>query len=174
MAFIPVKVSFRTTEADGASVSRGLAGRPQPGDPLFQDGTISASDHMQGIQSSGISSTPVNTGYFGQTSINRIEARHVWLYDSYANALAMGATGLIVTTTDAEGVDRLTGAADGVALVAQTAPTDFHVSEAPGNVFNLDSNGDFVYALDDNSGAGVTYYANTVGGRQNGPVTIKV
>ena len=174
MAFIPVKVSFRDTEADNASVRQGLAGRPQPGDPLFQNGTITAAEYARGEASSGIPSTPVNTGYFGQTSINRIESRKVWLYDTYANALAFGATGLINGATLVEGVNRLTNLADTVKVGAQTAPTDFHESEAPGNVMNLDSMGDFVYAIDDNAGAGRTVFAATVGGIQNGPVAITV
>ena len=174
MAFIPIKVSFRSTEADDASVSRGLAGRPQPGDPRFMSGDITVAEHITGDKSSGIPSTPKNTGYFAQTSVNAIEARKVWLYDTYANAIAFGATGLINTVTAAEGVDRLTFLADGVALAAQSTPTDGARVDGPVTPLLLDSNGDFVYALDDNSGAGVTYFANTVGGRQGGPVSITV
>jgi len=163
MADIVVKVDFKNTEADQASTNGDLAGRPQPGDPLFQDGTISASDHMKGLASSGI---PAST-------LNNLDNRYVWLYDSYANALAFAATGLIDTTTLVKTVDRLTGLA-GVVLAAQTGPTDFHQGEAPKNVMSLDNNGDFVYSIDDDTGAGRTVYAMTIGGRQNGPTEITV
>ena len=164
MALIVTKVDFKNTEADQASTNRDLAGRPQPGDPLFQNGTITIAEHVRGEASSGI---PAAT-------LNNLDNRYVWLYDSYANAIAFATAGLVDATADVETVDRLTGLATGTNPVAQTAPTDFHQGEAPKNSLLLDANGDFVYALDDNGGAGVTYFAMTIGGRQNGPTSITV
>jgi len=163
MADIVVKRDFKTTEADQASTNRGLAGRPQPGDPLFQSGAITEAQHISGAASSGI---PAAT-------LNRLDRRAVWLYDNYANAIAFATAGLIDTTTLVKAVDRITNA-PGANLAAQTPPTDFHASQAPSNVMFLDINGDFVYAIDDNAGAGRTVFAMTVGGRQNGPIEITV
>jgi hypothetical protein len=161
MAFIVNKTDFKNTEADQASTNRGLAGAPQPGDPLYQNGSITVAEHVTGEKSSGIVDPYL------------VDSRKVWLYGNYSNAIAFGAAGLISNTL-LETVDRLTGLPTGINPDPQTAPTNFHDSEAPGNSLVLDNNGDFVYAIDDDSGAGRTVYAMTTGGRQNGPIAITV
>ena len=164
MAFIVNKTDFKNTEADQASVNRGIAGRPQPGDPQFQSGNITISEHVQGLKSSGIP----------QSTLRRVDQRSVWIYDTYANAISFGAAGLIDVTSLIETVDRITNLPTGDNPAAQTAPDDFHKSEAPGNSILLDNNGDFIFAIDDDEGNGRTVFLATVGGRQNGPVQITI
>jgi hypothetical protein len=171
MAFVALKIPMKTTEADGGSVLEDLAGRPQPGDPLFQDGTISESDHVKGFASSGIPNAARNESYFGQTNINPVDARKVFVYDTYANALAFEATGLIGSGV-LQGVDLITGLPDGVGIT-QTAPDDFHQSEeGAGDYPRVDNNGFCNISVDDASHTEV--FITSVGGRQGGPQKVLV
>lgn len=159
MALVVKKFQVKTTEADGGSVSRDLAGRPQPGDPLYQNGSITESEHIQGLKSSGIP----------QSTLNKIWSRKVNVYDSYANALAFGAAGLIANM---ETVDRLTNLPTGDVIV-QAAPTDFHQSPAGQVGVDVDANGEVVVAVEDGGGP-LTVYYTSIGGRQDGPTELVV
>lgn len=95
--------------------------------------------------------------------LNYIEAgdvvgKVVNVYDTYANALAHGATGLIATM---KAVDPLTGEADGDAIeqVAKTTGIE------------IDNNGKFVASLPDTE---VEYWGAVVSGRQVGPFQITI
>ncbi len=81
------------------------------------------------------------------------------IYNSYANALAHGSSGL----STVKAVDPLDGTVgDEIEQTAKTAgPT-------------VDNNGKLLVALDDGSGNGAVYWANSVMGRFGGPMKIVV
>lgn len=92
-------------------------------------------------------------------NMNQIEAGDVWgkvvnVYDSYANALAHGATGLVTVNE----VNRLTGAVgDAITQTAKTAGPE------------VDLNGMLVFAADEVLGH---VWLNCAAGRFGGPLRV--
>ena len=157
MAFVVLNIPMQNTEADVASVAAQFAGRPQPGDPLVMSGGITEAEHIAGEKSSGIPNADVNS----------MDARIVNVYDTYANALAYGATGL-VSSSLLQGVNLLTGAADGVGITQQEPG---HASGHAGPTIAAD--GTLNIAVDDEA-APKTVYLMSGGGRQTIPKTVIV
>lgn len=87
-----------------------------------------------------------------------VSGKIVNVYNSYANALAHGATGLSTVYA----VDPLTGAVG--AAITQTAKT-----AGP----TIDNAGNLLFAIDDGT-TGAVYWLNCVAGRFGGPMKLEV
>jgi len=157
MAFVVLQIPFQSSEADSASVVRNFAGTPQPGDPVYMSGGLTVAEHIAGDKSSGIPAADVN----------ELDARVVNIYDSYANALAYGETGLL-DDDRIQGVNLLTGAADGVDTVQQSPA---HANGVSGP--KIGSEGNLDVAIEDD-GAALTVYLMSGGGRQSVPTAVIV
>ena len=92
----------------------------------------------------------------GYIEAGDVTGKVVNIYDTYENALAHGATGLITTM---KAVDVLTGLPDGSAIVQEAKVTGIEI----------DINGKFIASLVDTE---IEYWGAVVSGRAVGPIQI--